>query len=125
MNRAAVQVLAWGIYLAVLTVILWIWWPHWLSVVQLGGAAACTALIALAFVLIYRRGDRPPRAPERRLLPDLSPGAAITGIALAGMLYGAEFGFFLVLICAGLLALGLAQLGIELRSERRRKRGEP
>jgi hypothetical protein len=126
-NRAWVQVLAWGIYLAVLTVILWIWWGHWLSVVQLGSAAVATGLIALAFVLVYRQGrlgHTPKAGRERRMLADLSPGAALTGIALCGMLYGAEFGFFLVLICGGLLVLGLAQLGIELWGERQRKRGD-
>ena len=128
MNRPWVQVLAWGIYLAVLTIILWIWWPHWLSVVQLGSAAIATVLIAFGFVLIYRQGKlgaTPKAGRERRVLADVSPGAALTGIALAGMLYGAEFGFFLVLICAGLLMLGVVQLGIELRAERqRRERGD-
>ena len=45
--------------------------------------------------------------------------AVAGGFALAGMLYGAEFGFFLVLISAGLLALGLGRLAAELRAERR------
>ena len=128
MNRPWVQVLAWGTYLATLTIILWIWWGHWLSVLQLGSAAIAAVLIALAVVLVYRQGKlgaTPKAGRERRVLADVSPGAALTGIALAGMLYGAEFGFFLVLICAGLLVLGVAQLGIELRAERqRRQRGD-
>ena len=128
MNRPWVQVLAWGSYLAILTVILWIWWGDWLSVLQLGSAALVTWLIAFAFVVTYRQGrlGATPRAGrERRVLADVSPGAALTGIALAGLLYGAEFGFFLVLISAGLLVLGLVQLGIELRAERReRERGD-
>jgi hypothetical protein len=126
-SRPAVQVLAWAVYLTVLTVILWIWWPHWLSVAELGGAAVVTALIAVVFTLAHRGGqlgDTPYEARELRSLPDLSVGPAIVAIALCGMLYGAEFGLFLVLICGGLLALGLVELAAELRTERERRRRE-
>lgn len=117
MNRAHVQLLAWATYLAVLTVILWIWWPHWLSVTQLGSAAVTTAVIALIFLVAARRRPVRDEPPPR----DLSVGAALTAIALCGMLYGAEFGVFLVLICAGLLVLGLVQLWKELRADRERR----
>jgi hypothetical protein len=123
-NRPAVQVLSWAIYLAVLTIILWIWWGHPLSLEELGGAAVVTALIAIVFTLAHRRGpvgDEPYEVGERRVLPDISFGAALIGIALSGMLYGAEFGLFLVLICGGLLIVGLAQVLIELRDERRER----
>jgi hypothetical protein len=119
-NRPAVQLLVWATYLAVLTVILWIWWPHWLSVVELGGAAVITALIAILFTLAHPRGAAGDgAAPEdRRPSRDLSVGSVLIAIALCGMLYGAEFGFSLVLICAGLLVLGVVQLANELRAER-------
>lgn len=114
MSRPAVQVLAWGIYLAVLTIILWIWWPNWLSVVQLGSAAVLVALIAVLFTVAHRGGD----SREVRVLPEMSVGAVVIAIGLCGMLYGSEFGLFLVLISAGIVALGLARLITELRAER-------
>lgn len=112
MNRPTVQVLAWGTYLAVLTVILWIWWGHWMSVLQLGGAAIVIWLIAVGFALTHRRQSH---SREERRLPDVSPGTVLIAIGLAGMLYGAEFGLFLVLICGGIAAFGVAQLLIEFR----------
>jgi uncharacterized BrkB/YihY/UPF0761 family membrane protein len=112
-NRPWVQVLMWGTYLAVLTIILWIWWPHWLSVLQLGLAAIVVALIAVGFTLFHRR-----RAYSRevRRLSDISPGTVLVAIGLAGMLYGAEFGLFLVLIGGGIAVAGVAQLVVERRS---------
>ncbi|MGZ4202137.1 MAG: hypothetical protein ACXVRH_08775 [Thermoleophilaceae bacterium] len=120
MSRPGVQVLLWGTYLAVLTVILWIWWPNWLSVVQLGSAAVFVALVAILFTVAHRGGplgDTKPEPTELRVLPDMSVGAALIAIGLCGMLYGSEFGLFLVLICAGIVALGVARLVSELRRE--------
>lgn len=121
MSRPAIQVLAWGIYLAVLTIILWIWWPNWLSVVQLGSAAVLVVLIAVLFTVAHRGGalgDAGAQAREVRVLPELSVGTVVIAIGLCGMLYGSEFGLFLVLINAGIVVLGLARLMSELRAEK-------
>jgi hypothetical protein len=40
----------------------------------------------------------------------------LVAIGLAGMLYGAEFGLFLVLIGGGIAVAGVAQLVVERRS---------
>jgi hypothetical protein len=106
MNRPAVQVLLWAGYLAALTIVLWVWWPERLNVGELGAAAIATAAIALVVMLEGRR--RPSGRPHAAR--DVSAGAALVAIALCGMLFGAEFGLFLVLICAGLLAMGLSIL---------------
>jgi hypothetical protein len=118
MRRAALTVALWGAFLAVLTTALWIWFPDALSVGLLGGAAVAAWAVAGGFALAVRRWSRDDLG-DARALPEVSAGAAVTAVALAGMLYGAEFGFFLVLISAGLLALGLGRLAAELRAERR------
>jgi hypothetical protein len=121
-NRGAVQVFVWAGWLALLTVILWIWWGELLNTGELAGAALGTAAIAAGYAL-FHRGHSQDEPNEVRTLPDVSVGAAVTAIGLCGMLFGAEFGFFLVLICAGVTALGVGRLAIELSSERRQRRG--
>jgi hypothetical protein len=116
MNRGWVQVLVWAGWLTALTILLWVWWGEELNVGSLASAAIGTALIGVAVALLNRR-----RTSERRYVsePDVSVGAALIGIALSGMLFGAEFGLFLVLVCAGLLVAGVAVLVAERRGERR------
>jgi hypothetical protein len=116
-NRAAVQVLIWAGWLSLLTIILWIWWGEILNTGELAAAAIVTALIAGGAALVARR----PRAEEVRRLPEMSAGTVLIALALCGMLFGAEFGLFFVLICAELLAVGVAVLVRELRSERKRQ----
>jgi hypothetical protein len=110
-TRGWVQVLLWAGYLAVLTIVLWVWWGDRLNVGSLGAAAIVTAAIALLAAALGRRRPRQGAHVE----PDLSVGASIVGIALSGMLFGAEFGLFLVVICAGLLVAGVAILWNERR----------
>ena len=122
MNRGPVQVLIWAGWLGLLTIILWIWWGELLNTGELAAAALATAAIAGVYAL-FHRGHGHDQPTEVRMLPDVSVGAAVTSIGLCGMLFGAEFGFFLVLICAGVTALGVGRLAVELSSERRQRKG--
>ncbi|HEX8855324.1 MAG TPA: hypothetical protein VF752_06955 [Thermoleophilaceae bacterium] len=124
MRRAAIPLLAWAVLLTCSAVGLWIYSHSWLNATLISAAAALTYLIALGFVIRHRRMPDASEArahPELsvRALPDLSFGSALIGIAIATMIFGAEFGLFLVYIGLGLLLFGVARLIFELRAERR------
>jgi hypothetical protein len=121
-NRPAVQVLIWAGWLTLLTVILWIWWGEILNTGELAGAALLTAAVAAGYAF-FHRGRRQDEPSEVRMLPDVSVGATVTALGLCGMLFGAEFGLFFVLICAGVTAVGVGRLAVELVSERRQRGG--
>jgi peptidoglycan/LPS O-acetylase OafA/YrhL len=88
------------------------------SVLLLGGAGAACMLVGAALWLW--RGRAPGEDPdEARRVTDASMAAALAGAALALMLLGTQYGAWLVLIGAGLLALGLGGLVRELHAERR------
>jgi hypothetical protein len=111
-------VLAWAVLLTALTAMLWIWSPgDELAIAVLGGSAAATWLLGVMLTLGSRRAEREPLG---RVVPELSPGAALVAIALAAMLLGAEAGLWLVLAGGGLLVFGLAVLARELRTGRTR-----
>jgi hypothetical protein len=124
MRRAAIVLLAWGALLAVMTAaqapFLTIRGPfgvHGIEPIMLGSSScACLVAGALLWWLEVRQrgaGERP------RALADESfaTAALIAGLALA--LLGAGFGLWLILIGAGLVALGGGGL---IREGRARKR---
>ncbi len=92
---------------------------HWIEAAMLGGAAAACVLCGLVlWRLDARRGGREPA----RVLADDSFATAtlVAGLALA--LIGAGFGLWLILIGAGVTALGFGGLVRETLA-RRRERG--
>jgi hypothetical protein len=95
--------LAWALLLAIHTTVLVALGGDTLEVALLGGAAAGVAVLAL--VAAFRR--RPQGA---RVVPDLSPPAALAAVAVAGLVVGSELGMWLLLISGGLLVLALAGL---------------
>jgi hypothetical protein len=95
--------LAWALLLAVHTTVLVALGGDTLEVALLGGAAAGVAVLALLAAL---RG----RAEGPRVVPDLSPPAALAAVAVAGLVVGSELGTWLVLIAGGLLVVALAGL---------------
>ncbi len=72
------------------------------------------AMLAIALVLLATGWGRNAVA-EPRALPDVSPPTALLGIAIVTACVGAVFGFWLVLIGAG---LGVAALGGLVREGR-------
>jgi hypothetical protein len=111
---APLALLAWSLLLALNTGVLIALGGDELEVLLLGGAAAGAALLA-GLVAVRRR-----RGPEVRAVPDLSPPAALAGMAVAGLVLGAELGTWLLLISTGLLVLALGGLVRELRTAPRR-----
>jgi hypothetical protein len=75
------------------------------------------------------RKGAPEAKPEPQALPSLSLAAAGAGISVAVIVYGIEFGQFLIFIGGALLLLSLGRLGRELiwqqrslQAARRRRR---
>lgn len=82
-----------------------------------GGGALVLALIA-AFIATRRHG--PPDAGDRtaRVIPDSSVATVWAALSVATLALGAELGLWLVLIGAGMLAVGIGGLVRESRASR-------
>jgi hypothetical protein len=101
---------AWAGLLTVHTAVLVALGGDTLEVALRGGAATGVALLAGLAALLRRDAARVRR------VPDLSPPAALAGVALAGLVVGSELGTWLLLIAGGLLVLALAGLVREGRA---------
>ncbi len=127
MRRGAIVLVGWGLWLGLMTAaqapfrsIKGPFGVHWIEAAMLGGAAAACVLAGLVlWALDARRGSTQER---RRILASDSFATAtlIAGLALA--LLGAGFGLWLILIGAGVSALGGGGL---VREALARKRHAP
>ncbi len=95
--------LAWAALLAIHTIVLIALGGDTLEVLLLAGASAGAAVLAV--LIAVRR-----RAAEERGAPAVSAATVLAALAVAGLVIGAEFGPWLLLISAGALALALAGL---------------
>ncbi|HEY0517487.1 MAG TPA: hypothetical protein VGD00_10230 [Solirubrobacteraceae bacterium] len=130
MRRAAVVLLAWGAWLGVLTAALLPFTrerprpyaPHAIEYWMLGGAAgSCLAAGLVLWRLDARRRTAAAAAAGEppRLIPDDSIAATTLAGGLSLALLGAGFGLWLVLMGAGVTALGAGGLIRETRARRR------
>ncbi len=127
MRRAAIVLVAWGTWLGVWTAVQAAFRSvrgpfgvHWIEAVMLGGAAAACVLVGFAlWALDARAGDGDP--PRALTTDSFTTATLIAGLALA--LLGAGFGLWLILIGAGVAALGAGGLVREERARRRSQRG--
>lgn len=120
MVRARVLFVIWATFLALAAVVEWTIFTHhtpnyYLLVVLPAFAIGGTLVIALLSML---RGRPGPRA-RPRIVADASMASALTGIAVGVILWGAFIGEWLLLIGAGLLALGFGGVLHELYLGRR------
>lgn len=123
MRRAAIVLIAWGAWLGVMTAIQAAFRSehgplgvHWIEAAMLGGAAAVSVLGGLAlWALDARRGAR--ERPRALASDSFATATLIAGLALA--LIGAGFGLWLILIGAGVSALGCGGLARETLARRR------
>jgi hypothetical protein len=124
MSRPLVVFLLWATFLALVAALEWAVFTHdtpnyYLLVVQPGFAIAAT--VALGALAARRRGREETR--ERlSVVADLSLPSALIGIAIAVTLWGSFIGEWLLLIGAGLLALGVSGVARELICARRLRR---
>lgn len=126
MRRAAIVLVGWGFLLVVMTVLqapfASIRGPfglHPIEYVMLGSAAGlCLIAGVVVWVLDARTG--PGESPRAIADGSFATAALIVGLALA--LVGAGFGLWLILIGAGVIALGVGGLVREGRARRRAQR---
>ncbi len=121
MSRPAVIFLLWALFLGLVAAVEWAIFTHhtpnyYLLVLQ--PAFAIGGTVALAALAAPRRRRRQNRA-RLHVVVDLSLPSALVGVALAVMLWGSFIGEWLLLIGAGLLALGVGGLSRELMYARR------
>jgi hypothetical protein len=118
-RRTAVVLLVWGLWLGVLTGVQAVFTPKLIqfSIPAVAGAA-CVAVGLVVWALDARRA-RQARDERLRAITDSSIATVTLVIGLAVALLGAGFGLWLILIGAGILALGL---GGVLREQRARSR---
>jgi hypothetical protein len=124
MRRAAIVAVAWGAWLAIWTGLLFVFvhaaFPTRQIEYDMLGSAAFAAVLA-GFV-VWRLDARARDHDSPRLLSDDSLAAVTLAIGLAMALVGASFGLWLILIGAGVAALGLGGLVREQLGRRRAAR---
>jgi hypothetical protein len=113
MTGGAPFVAAWGLWLAILAVALWVWGGDELAPALLSGAALGWLLIA-AYLYARAVDSEAPRTLSRSSMPTV---LAVLGLAMT--LNGLAFGLWLVLIGAEVTLLGLAGLVLEALDARR------
>lgn len=113
--RLGSALVLWGLFLTALTLagVIGFGFGDWETPSLLGGAALIALVVGLALALLGADGTGDL---ERR--PGLSPPTAWTGIAIAMLCVSAVLGFWLTLIGAGMLGLGIGGMVREGRAQR-------
>ncbi len=121
MKRAAIWLLAWGLWLGVLTGAQAAFEPKPIQFAIPGVASAVCIVCGLALWAAESHGGHDEQA---RLISDSSVATATLVIGVAVTLLGAGFGLWLILIGVGVGALGLGGVVREQRTRGRALRGE-
>jgi uncharacterized iron-regulated membrane protein len=134
MRGGAIPVLVWGTLLLILATMEWIWDATVVNPWVFLFAVLVIYLFGVFLWLANRDAVRkgPPESKgEPEAVPRSSLAAATAGVSVALIVYGIEFGAFLIFIGGGLLLLSLGRLGRELIWQQRslqavrRRRGAP
>jgi hypothetical protein len=121
MSRPPVIFLLWGVFLAVVAGAEWAIFTHHTPnyyLLVLLPAFAIGGTVTLAALAAARRGRQETRT-RPNVVVELSMPSALIGVAVAVMLWGSFIGEWLLLIGAGLLALGVFGVSRELVYARR------
>jgi hypothetical protein len=121
MRRAAVVLLAWGVWLAGLTALQAVFAP---KLIQFSIPAVASAACATAGLVVWALDARREQVERPRLITDSSLATVTLVVGLAVTLVGTGFGLWLILIGAGITALGLGGVAREQRARTRTLRGE-
>jgi hypothetical protein len=123
-KRAGIVLLAWGAWLGVMTAVMVpfasIRGPfglHAVEPIMLGGAAVACLFAGIVLWHLEARSAKGGERPRVVTEESLASGALVCGLCLA--LLGAGFGLWLILMGAGLTALGGGGLVREARARRR------
>ena len=99
-------VLAWAGLLAVLALVLLLWWRDELASAIFWSAVAVAAVLSL---LAWRPRER------RRVVPDSSFAGILLALGISGLVAGLAFGDWQLYLGAFFAAVGLALLAVEWR----------
>jgi ABC-type tungstate transport system substrate-binding protein len=120
-RSAAVLLLVWGLWLAVLTGVQAVFAPKLIQFSIPAVASVACVLVGLAvWVLDVRQGP----GEGLRLITDSSVATVVLIVGVAVALLGAGFGLWLILIGAGITALGFGGVVREQRARSRTLRKE-
>jgi hypothetical protein len=120
MRRTAVVLLAWGVWLGVLTALQAVFAP---KLIQFSIPAFASAASVAAGLVLWALDARQGQVERPRLITDSSLATVTLIVGLAVALLGAGFGLWLILIGAGITALGLGGVVREQRARTRTRRG--
>jgi hypothetical protein len=120
-RRAAVVLLAWGLWLGALTGLQAVFAP---KPIQFSIPAVASAACVAAGLVVWALDARQSRGERPRLIADGSVATVALVVGVAVALLGAGFGLWLILIGAGIVALGLGGIAREQRARSRTLRRE-
>jgi hypothetical protein len=123
MRGGALPLLAWACLLALLLAGNWVWTGDAIQIGEFGFAVLLVLVAAAVLAVSHRSAIRrgPPEPPPRARVeaaPDLSFAAVLAAIAVASILFGLTWAYFLVYFGGGLLLLSLGRLAQELQAAR-------
>jgi hypothetical protein len=116
MRRAGVVLLAWGLWLGLLTGVQAVFAS---TLIQFSIPAVTSAACVAAGLVVWALDARQTRGERARLITDGSIATVTLVVGLAVALLGAGFGLWLILIGAGILALGFGGVVREQRARAR------
>lgn len=123
MRGGALPVIAWGCLLGALMATNAIWTGDDIQIATFAFAILVILSIVVLLGISSRRRALQPGAPEgdqgAESVPDISFGTALAGVGLGALIFGLAFGHFFIYFGAGLIVIGLARVGLELRAEHR------
>jgi hypothetical protein len=115
-------VLAWAGLLTVLLAVNAVWTGDEIQIAEYGFAVLVIVLAGVLLIARHRaairRGPPEPRPARVEAVPDLSFAAVLAAIAVASILFGLAWAYFLVYFGGGLLLLSLGRLAVEEQAAR-------
>ena len=114
---SAVPLALYALLIGITSAVLWIWSPYTLPPALLSGGAVL--MLVIAIVVAVRERREKPKDVVDRAVPDLSFATVGVALGIINILVGLYLCFYLVLIGAGILALGLGGWIREARAQRR------
>ena len=121
MRRAAVVLLGWGLWLGALSALQAVFAP---KLIQFSIPAVASAACVVGGLALWALDERQGEDERPRMIADSSLATVALILGLAVALLGAGFGLWLILIGAGIAALGLGGVVREQRARTRTLRGE-
>jgi hypothetical protein len=114
---SAAPLAIYGVLIGITSAVLWVWTPYTLPPALLSGGALL--FLVVAAIVALRGRTRKPELAEDRPVPDLSFATVGVALGIINVVVGLYLGLYLILIGAGILALGIGGMIREARAQRR------